>query len=175
VFYFRLCLFLQTKCRLCFLSSNNRWADVSKPVATVNSSSDGQMTLAHLSLLWTTVAISVFDLSLLSYYCSDEPIAHDHSDLRPIATVSNCSSDKSTCRWVYENPPYNVSRFLQFSQKQNRMCRSKTCHILPPLWLLPTFHPLISLVGDSAFLRSAISPRKSKEEKHFPHLIKKQT
>jgi hypothetical protein len=51
MFCFRLCLVLQIKCRLCFLSSSNGWADVSTPATTVDSSSDGKMTSARSSLL----------------------------------------------------------------------------------------------------------------------------
>jgi hypothetical protein len=71
VFCFRLCLLLQTKCRLCFLSNSNGWADVSKPVVTMDSSSDRQMKSARPSLLWATIVMVVFSPSLLSYHCSD--------------------------------------------------------------------------------------------------------
>jgi hypothetical protein len=46
------------------------WADVDKPVTTVDLSSDGQMMSARPSLLWATVAVGVFGPSLLSYHYS---------------------------------------------------------------------------------------------------------
>jgi hypothetical protein len=39
----RLLFLLQTECRLCFLSSSDGRDDVNKPIATVDSSSDGWM------------------------------------------------------------------------------------------------------------------------------------
>jgi hypothetical protein len=98
VFCFRLCLLLQTKCRLYFLSSSNRWADISKPVATVNSSSDEQMMSACLSLLWATIAMDVFSQSLLSNHYNDALVA---TDGMPMTTIiydpcySALSSDSS--------------------------------------------------------------------------------
>jgi hypothetical protein len=85
VFCFRLCFLLQTKCRLCFLSSSNGWADVSKTVATVDLSSDGQMMPARPLLLWTTVATDIFSLLLLSYHCSDTLLAMGRL---PVATMT---------------------------------------------------------------------------------------
>jgi hypothetical protein len=67
----RLCLLLQNKCRLCFPSSSNKCADISMPVATMDSSRDRQITLAHPSLLGANVATDVFGLSLLSYHSSN--------------------------------------------------------------------------------------------------------
>jgi hypothetical protein len=92
VFCFSLCLLLQTKCRLCFQSSSNRRADISTPIATMDSSSGGQMTSAWPSLLGAIVATGVFGLSLLSYHCSNGSVAHGHSDLRSIATMPDRSS-----------------------------------------------------------------------------------
>jgi hypothetical protein len=65
------CLLLQIKCILCFLSSSNRWADVSTSVATIDSNSDGRMTSTRPSLLGATVATCIFCPSLLSYHCSN--------------------------------------------------------------------------------------------------------
>jgi hypothetical protein len=86
------CLLLQTKCRLCVLSSSNECADVSTLIATVDSSSDGQMMSAHPSLLGATVAMNVFCLSLLSYHCSDDLVV---TDWFPVTTVTYnlCYSD----------------------------------------------------------------------------------
>jgi hypothetical protein len=92
VFCFILCFILQTKCRLCFLSSSNGWADVNKSVAIVDSRSDAQMTSARPSLLWAIVAMDVFGPSLPSYHCSDRLVVSGHSDLRPVAIVPDCSS-----------------------------------------------------------------------------------
>jgi hypothetical protein len=43
-------------------------------------------------LLQTTVAMGDFYPSLLCYHCSDGPVARGHSGLRPVATMSICSS-----------------------------------------------------------------------------------
>jgi hypothetical protein len=85
VFCFILCLLLQTKCRLYFLSSSNGWADVSMPITTVDSSCDEQMMSAHPSLLGAIVAMGIFGPSLLSSHCSDALVA---TDRLPMATVT---------------------------------------------------------------------------------------
>jgi hypothetical protein len=97
VFCFRLCLFLQTKYKLCFLSSSNGWDNVSTLVANVNSSSDEQMTSARPSLLGVTVAMCVFSPSLLNYYCSDAFVVTSQLPVTivtygPVATMPDHSS-----------------------------------------------------------------------------------
>jgi hypothetical protein len=71
----RLFFLLQTECRLCFLSSSDGRDDVSKPVATVDSSSDVWMTSPHLSLLGATVTMDRRGMPLLSYHCSNALVA----------------------------------------------------------------------------------------------------
>jgi hypothetical protein len=85
MFCFRLCHLLQTKCILCFLSGNNGWADVSMPITTVDSSSDGQMMSARPSLLRATVVMGVFVPSLLSYHYSNALVL---TGRLPMATVT---------------------------------------------------------------------------------------
>jgi hypothetical protein len=55
----------------------------------------GELTLASPSLLWTRdVSMPVVtELPLYRRFSSDGLVAHDHSDLRPVATVPDCSSD----------------------------------------------------------------------------------
>jgi hypothetical protein len=86
-------IFLQTECKLCFLSISDEQDDISKPITTVDSSSNGWMTSPHPSLLGATIAMGRRCPSLLSYHCSDEPVAHDHSDLQFVTTVHVHSSD----------------------------------------------------------------------------------
>jgi hypothetical protein len=62
------------------------------PITIVDSSSDGKMTSARPSLLGVTVATGDFDPSLLSYHSSDGPVARGHSNLWPVAIVSDRSS-----------------------------------------------------------------------------------
>jgi hypothetical protein len=66
--------------------------ELSKSVATVDSSSNGWMTSACSSLLGATVVTNVFCTSLLSYHCSDELVARDHNNLWFVATVTDRSS-----------------------------------------------------------------------------------
>jgi hypothetical protein len=61
------------------------WADVSKPIATVDLNNDVQMTSARPSLLWATVATGIFSRSLLSYHCSDTLVPTGHM---PVAIVT---------------------------------------------------------------------------------------
>jgi hypothetical protein len=81
----RLCLLLQTECILCFLSSSNGLADVSTPVANMDSSSDGWLTSARSLLLAATVVMDVFYPSLLSYHYSNALVAMDRL---PMTTVT---------------------------------------------------------------------------------------
>jgi hypothetical protein len=80
----RLFFLLQNKCRLCFLSSSDERDDVSKLVATVDSSSDGWMTSPRTLLLGGTVATDVFYLSLLNYHYNDNLIATDRLSLTTV-------------------------------------------------------------------------------------------
>jgi hypothetical protein len=57
---------------------------------------------ARSSLLGAIVAMSVFCPLLLSYHCSDESVARDHSDLQSIATVPIGSSTWSLYYRHYE-------------------------------------------------------------------------
>jgi hypothetical protein len=66
--------------------------ELSKSVATVDSSSDGWMTSACPSLLGATVVTDVFCTSLLSYHCSDELVARDHNNLRSVTIGTHRSS-----------------------------------------------------------------------------------
>jgi hypothetical protein len=63
--------------------------ELSKSVATVDSSSDEWMTSAYPSLLGATVVTDVFCTSLLSYHCSDELVARGHNNLWFVATVTS--------------------------------------------------------------------------------------
>jgi hypothetical protein len=90
VFCFILCILLKTKYILCFPSSSNECELMSaRVVATVDSSSDKQMMSARSLLLGDTVAIDVFDSSLLSYHYSDALITMDRL-LIIIVTYGHC-------------------------------------------------------------------------------------
>jgi hypothetical protein len=68
-----------------FLSSSNWWANISTPVATVDSSSDGRITSARPSLLGVTVATCILCPSLLNYHYSDVLVT---TDRLPVTTVT---------------------------------------------------------------------------------------
>jgi hypothetical protein len=59
----------------------------------MDSSRNGQITSARLSLVETIIATSIFDPSLLRYHSSDRPVGCDHSDLRAVATISDRCSE----------------------------------------------------------------------------------
>jgi hypothetical protein len=69
VIRYRLC-FLSKLYIYCFLSSSDRGDDISKPVATMDYSSEGWMMSPCLSLLGAIVAMSRRHPSLLSNHCS---------------------------------------------------------------------------------------------------------
>jgi hypothetical protein len=114
------------------------WADVGKPVTTVDMSSDGQMTLAHPSLLWATVAVGVFVPSLLSYHYSGALVTTGRMPMSIvtyglllqcliIVVIRSRLTRDPSCNWWIKRPlPHTAMSPFPFRQPPPSPCQTST-------------------------------------------------